>query len=213
MSIGIIGKKLGMTSVFDKDGQAVPVTVIQADPCVVVQVRTKEKEGYNAVQIGFDAVAEKKLSKPENGHFKKAGTKSFRTLKEFKVADASAFTLGQEIKAEEIFKEGDKVDAIGVSIGKGFQGPVKKYHFARGRMTHGSQHHRIPGSSGSGTTPGRVLPGMRRASQMGNVQVTVKNLAVVQIRGEKNLILVKGAVPGAEGTMITLRKSREKWNA
>lgn len=213
MSIGILGKKLGMTSVFNQEGHAVPVTVIQADPCVVVQLRAKEKEGYNAVQLGFSVVAEKKLNKPEAGHFKKAQTKAFSKIKEFRVADLAGYQLGQEIKAESVFKAGDLVDVTGTSIGKGFQGPVKKYNFARGRMSHGSQHHRIPGSSGSGTTPGRVVKGMRRASQMGNAQVTVKHLEVVQIRPEQNLILVKGGVPGAEGAVIRLCKSRAKWNA
>jgi large subunit ribosomal protein L3 len=213
MSLGILCKKIGMTTVFTETGDSIPVTVLKADPSVVTAIKTKEKHGYEAVQVAFDAVAEKKLTKAEAGVFKAAGVaEAYRTLREFRIAGPITLAVGAKVTAESILAEGDIINVEGTSIGKGFQGPVKKYHFNRGRMSHGSQHHRIPGSSGSGTTPGHVGKGMRRASQMGNVKVTTKGLKVVKLIPEDNLVLVKGSVPGYEGSLVCITKPKAKWN-
>ncbi len=202
--LGLIGKKLGMTQIFDKDGNVVPVTVILAGPCTVTQKKTVENDGYSAIQVGFGIA--KKMNKAQAGHLEKAGVKvAPRTLMEFRLAKTDEYNNGQEIKVD-IFKPGEFVDVSGTSIGKGFAGTVKRHHFHRGPMTHGSKSHRIPGSSGAGSSPGRVLPGTRRAGRMGNEQVTVKNLRVVQIDAEKNILLVEGAVPGAANALIVINK-------
>lgn len=209
MSIGILGTKLGMTQIFDnKTGVAIPVTVVQAGPCPVTQVKTKKTDGYESIQVGYKTVKEKALNKPLLGHLAKAGVSPLRHLIEYRLEDASAYTLGQEITAA-IFQEGDLVDVAGTTIGRGFSGYQKRHNFKRGNMTHGSKNHRLPGSTGAGTTPGRVFPGKRMAGQYGATQVTIRKLSVVKIDSERNLILIKGAVPGKPGTLlnITDRKS------
>ncbi len=203
MSVGILGTKLGMTQVFDDAGNAVPVTAIQAGPCVVTQVKTQQTDGYCAVQIGYQEVAEKALNKPELGHLEKSGASALRHLREYRVDDSSSFELGQTLSAD-IFEAGQLVDVSGKSIGKGFAGNQKRHNFRRGPMTHGSKNHRLPGSIGPGTTPGRVYPGKKMAGQLGNVQVTVRKLSVVKVDSERNVLLVKGAVPGKPGSLLNI---------
>lgn len=203
MSVGILGTKLGMTQVFDDTGNAVPVTVVQAGPCVVTQVKTQQTDGYCAVQLGYQEVKDKALNKPELGHLKKAGSSGLRHLREYRVGDSSTFELGQTVAAD-IFEAGQLVDVSGKSIGKGFSGLQKRYNFSRGPMTHGSKNHRQPGSIGPGTTPGRVYPGKKMAGQMGNVQVTVRKLSVVRVDSERNVLLIKGAVPGKPGALLNI---------
>lgn len=203
MSVGILGTKLGMTQVFDDAGNAVPVTVIQAGPCVVTQVKTQQTDGYCAVQLGYQEVSAKALSKPELGHLEKAGASSLRHLREYRIDDSSTFELGQTLAAD-IFEAGQLVDVSGKSIGKGFAGNQKRHNFSRGPMTHGSKNHRLPGSIGPGTTPGRVYPGKKMAGQLGNVQVTVRKLSVVRVDSERNVLLVKGAVPGKPGALLNI---------
>ncbi len=203
VSVGILGTKLGMTQVFDDDGNAVPVTVIQAGPCVVTQVKTQQTDGYCAVQLGYQEVAEKALSKPELGHLKKSEAPNLRHLREYRVDDSSTFELGQTLAAD-VFEAGQLVDVSGKSIGKGFSGNQKRHNFSRGPMTHGSKNHRLPGSIGPGTTPGRVYPGKKMAGQLGNARVTVRKLAVVKVDGERNVLLVKGAVPGKPGALLNI---------
>jgi large subunit ribosomal protein L3 len=201
----IIGKKIGMTQVFDETGKVIPVTVVNVDPTVVVNIRKEDKDGYKSIQVGFEQVEEKKLNKPLINYYKKQGlNKFFKYLKEFRVENVDEYNIGQEIKAN-IFNLGEKVDVSGVSIGKGFAGTVKRHHFGRGPMSHGSKSHRRPGSIGAGTTPGRVYKGVRMAGQLGNKMTTVKNLKVVEIDLEKNIILLEGAVPGKENSILTIR--------
>ena len=209
MSIGILGTKLGMTQIFDnKTGVAIPVTVVQAGPCPVTQVKTKKTDGYESIQVGYKTVKEKALNKPLLGHLAKAGVAPLRHLIEYRLEDASAYTLGQEITAA-IFQEGDLVDVAGTTIGRGFSGYQKRHNFKRGNMTHGSKNHRLPGSTGAGTTPGRVFPGKRMAGQYGSTQVTIRKLSVVKIDSERNLILIKGAVPGKPGTLLNITPAKK----
>ncbi|MBD2621811.1 MAG: 50S ribosomal protein L3 [Microcystis sp. M048S1] len=209
MSIGILGTKLGMTQIFDnKTGVAIPVTVVQAGPCPVTQVKTKKTDGYESIQVGYKTVKEKALNKPLLGHLAKAGVSPLRHLIEYRLEDASAYTLGQEITAA-IFQEGDLVDVAGTTIGRGFSGYQKRHNFKRGNMTHGSKNHRLPGSTGAGTTPGRVFPGKRMAGQYGATQVTIRKLSVVKIDSERHLILIKGAVPGKPGTLLNITPAKK----
>jgi large subunit ribosomal protein L3 len=209
VSIGILGTKLGMTQIFDnKTGVAIPVTVVQAGPCPVTQVKTKKTDGYESIQVGYKTVKEKALNKPLLGHLAKAGVSPLRHLIEYRLEDASAYTLGQEITAA-IFQEGDLVDVAGTTIGRGFSGYQKRHNFKRGNMTHGSKNHRLPGSTGAGTTPGRVFPGKRMAGQYGATQVTIRKLSVVKIDSERNLILIKGAVPGKPGTLLNITPAKK----
>lgn len=201
MSIGILGTKLGMTQVFDESGRSIPVTVISAGPCTITQVKTEETDGYTAVQVGYKEVREKLLNKPELGHLKKSNAAPLKCLKEYRLNDASSYELGQQISAD-IFNAGELVDVIGTSIGKGFAGFQKRHNFKRGLMSHGSKNHRQPGSIGPGTTPGRVYPGKKMAGRLGGVRVTVRKLTVVRVDAERNLILVKGAVPGKPGALV-----------
>jgi len=203
MSLGILGKKLGMTQIFDANGQVIPVTVVEAGPCFVTQVKTSDKDGYQAIQVGFSAVKEKHLTKGQLGHLKKGGN-LLRHLKEFRLDNVAEFSVGQEIKAD-IFTEGQLVDVIGTSIGKGFAGMQKRFHSGRGPMSHGSKFHRHPGSIGSGTTPQRVFKGVKMPGNMGNEQVTVRHLRVVRIDAEQGILLIRGAIPGAEGGVVTVR--------
>ncbi len=211
MTLGVIGKKLGMTQIFDEQGLAVPVTVIQVDPTVVTQVKTVETDGYNAIQVGTVAAKEKHLTKAQIGHFKKNSLDNYRHLQEFRVDNPADYTVGQAIELS-ILDNVAKVDVTGRSIGKGFQGTIKRWNFSRGPRSHGSKNHRIPGSIGSGTTPGKVVKGKKMAGNMGNERVTVSKLKLVKVDSEKNLILVKGSVPGCEGRLVTIVPTRTKWN-
>ena len=206
MKKAILTTKVGMTQVFSEGGVLTPVTVLQAGPCVVTQVKTVENDGYSAVQVGFGDIREKLVNKPKKGHFAKAGVTAKRFLKEFRLEDAESYTLGQEIKAD-VFAAGDKVDATAKSKGKGFQGAIKRHGQSRGPMAHGSKYHRHAGSNGSATTPGRVFKGKHMPGHMGAVRVTVQNLEVVSVDAEKNLILVKGAVPGPKKSLVMLKES------
>ena len=206
MKKAILTTKVGMTQVFSEDGVLTPVTVLQAGPCVVTQVKTVQNDGYSAVQVGFGDIREKLVNKPKKGHFAKAGVTAKRFLKEFRLEDAESYTLGQEIKAD-VFAAGDKVDATAKSKGKGFQGAIKRHGQSRGPMAHGSKYHRHAGSNGSATTPGRVFKGKHMPGHMGAVRVTVQNLEVVSVDAEKNLILVKGAVPGPKKSLVMLKES------
>lgn len=211
MTVGVIGKKLGMTQVFDEQGLAIPVTVIKVDPIVVTQVKTMEKDGYNAVQVGTVAAKEKHLTKAQLGHFKKNKLENFRHLQEFRVENPQDYTVGQQIELS-VLDGVQKVDVVGKSIGKGFQGTVKRWNFGRGPMGHGSKNHREPGSIGAGTTPGRVIKGKKMAGNMGNERVTVTKLKLVKVDSENSIVLIKGSVPGPEGKLVTIKPSRIKWN-
>ena len=206
MKKAILAKKIGMTQIFDEANMLIPVTVLEAGPCTVVQKKTVENDGYEAIQLGFIDAKEKQLIKPEKGHFAKAGVTAKKHLKEFRLEDISAYEVGTEIKAD-AFVAGDKIDVVGISKGKGYQGTIKKYNQSRGPMGHGSKSHRVAGSMGAATSPGRVMKGKGLPSHMGSVQITVQNLEVVRVDAEKNLILVKGAVPGSKGTIITIKDS------
>ena len=207
MKKAIIGKKVGMTQIFDEAGTVIPVTVIEAGPCVVVQKMTAEKEGYQAVQFGYEEVAERKLTKPEQGHLAKAGVGMVKHLKEFRLEDDSKLEVGDVVKAD-VFAEGDKVDVTGTSKGHGYAGVVKRYGQARGRMTHGGGPvHRHAGSMGSSTDPSRIMPGKKQAGHMGVDQVTVQNLDIVKVDAELNLIAIRGAVPGPKGSIVYIKST------
>ena len=207
MEKAIIGKKVGMTQIFDEAGKVIPVTVIEAGPCTVVQKKTEEKDGYNAVQLGYEDVAEKKLTKPELGHLKKAGEARKRTLKEFKLANCDALNVGDEVKVD-VFAEGDRVDVTGISKGHGYQGVIKRHGAARLKESHGTGPvHRHAGSMGSSTDPSRIFKGKIGAGQMGNEQVTVLNLDVIKVDSELGIIAVRGAIPGPKGGIVYLRNS------
>ncbi len=202
----ILGKKLGMTQVFAEDGKMMPVTVVQAGPCVVVQKKSKETDGYNAIQVGFGAVNEKKLIKPKKGVFEKAKVTPAKYLREFLVEDAGTFEIGQELKAD-IFASGDMVDVTGISKGKGFKGVIARWGRHRGPMSHGSRYHRRPGSMSANSDPSRVFKNKKLPGHMGALKKTVQNLKIVRADADKNMILIKGAVPGAVGGLLTIRKS------
>lgn len=209
MSLGILGTKLGMTQIFDKEtGLAIPVTVVQAGPCTVTQIKTKDTDGYTSVQLGYQEVKEKALNKPELGHLKKSGAAPLRHLKEYKVDDTSNFQLGQALGAD-VFQAGDLVDVAGTTIGRGFAGYQKRHNFKRGSMTHGSKNHRLPGSTGAGTTPGRVYPGKRMAGRYGGEQQTIRGLKVVQVDSARNILLIKGAVPGKPGGLLSITPGKK----
>jgi large subunit ribosomal protein L3 len=211
MTLGVIGKKLGMTQVYDEKGLVIPVTVIKVDPIVVTQVKTVETDGYNAIQVGTIAAKEKHLSKGQIGHFAKNKLENFRHLQEFRVENPQDYKVGQAIELS-VLENIEKVDVTGKSVGKGFQGTVKRWNFSRGPMGHGSKNHREPGSIGAGTTPSRVIKGKRMAGNMGNEQVTVTKLKLVKVDSENSIVLVKGSVPGPEGKLVTIKPSRVKWN-
>ena len=211
MKKAILATKVGMTQIFNENGMLIPVTVLQATPNVVTQVKTVENDGYAAVQVGFGEIRDVLVNKPRKGHFAKAGVANKRFLREFKFENATEYTVGQEIKAD-IFAEGDKIDATGTSKGKGFQGAIKRHGLSRGPMKHGSKYHRHAGSNGPATTPGRVFKGKHMPGQMGNVKVTVQNLEVVKVDVENNLLLVKGAVPGPKKALLVLKETVKKAN-
>ena len=202
---GILGKKLGMTQIFTAEGIVVPVTVVEATPNVVTQIKTVEKDGYSAIQVGFEDAKEKSLNKPQKGHLAAANVLK-KHLKEFRVDSVEEFTVGQEIKAD-LFAAGEIIDVTGISKGKGFQGPIKRHGQSRGPESHGSRYHRRPGSMGACSFPGRVFKNKKLAGHMGSVTVTVQNLEVVRVDAEKNLILVKGAIPGAKGSVVTVKEA------
>ena len=206
MKKAILARKVGMTQVFDDNGTLTPVTVLQAGPCTVTQVKTIENDGYNSVQVGFGEIRDILVNKPRKGHFAKAGVDNQRFIREFRFDNASDYELGQEIKAD-IFEEGDKIDATATSKGKGFQGVIKRHNFGRGPETHGSKHHRHHGSSGASATPGEVAKGKKMPGQMGNERVTIQNLEIVRVDAENNLILVKGSVPGPKKALVTLKET------
>jgi large subunit ribosomal protein L3 len=209
MTTGIVGKKLGMTQVFDAQGKVVPVTVIEAGPCTVVQKKTIGKDGYDAVQLGFGKKKTHRVNKPMLGHFQKAGKGAFAALRELRVDAASAPEVGQEVRVD-IFREGDYVDVTGQTIGRGFTGVVKRWGFKGGRASHGSMFHRAPGSIGGSSWPSRVFKNMKMGGHYGNERVTVLNLQVVAIQPEKNLLLVRGAVPGAKNSLVFVRRAIKK---
>ena len=211
MKKAILATKVGMTQIFNENGSLIPVTVLQATPNVVTQVKSVENDGYAAVQVGFGEIRDVLVNKPRKGHFAKAGVANKRFLREFKFENAAEYTVGQEIKAD-IFAEGDKIDATGISKGKGFQGAIERFGLSRGPMKHGSKYHRHAGSNGPATTPGRVFKGKHMPGQMGAVKVTVQNLEVVKVDATNNLLLVKGAVPGPKKALLVLKETVKKAN-
>ena len=204
MKKAILATKVGMTQIFNEDGMLIPVTVLQAGPCVVTQVKTEENDGYTSVQVGFGEIREKLVNKPEKGHFDKAGVAVKRFVKEFRFDNAGEYEVGQEIKAD-IFAEGDKIDVTAKSKGKGYAGGLKRHGLKSGPSGHGSKYHRHAGSNGSATTPGRVFKGKKMPGHMGSVRVTIQNLEVVKIDVENNVILVKGAVPGPKKSLVMIK--------
>lgn len=203
----ILGKKIGMTQVFTEEGLALPVTVIEAGPCKVVQKKTIENDGYTALKLSFEDVSEKKLNKPDKGQFAKVKLAPARYLREFRTEDIDGFEVGQSITVADMFQAGDKIDVSGISKGKGFQGTIKRYGQSGGPETHGSMYHRRVGSMGSNTTPARVFKGKKLPGHMGSVKITVQNLNIVRVDNERNLILVKGAVPGPKGNLVIVKNA------
>lgn len=208
MPKGILGRKIGMTQIFTDKGLAIPVTVVEAGPCIVVQKKTPEKDGYNAIQIGFGVKRERLFSKPVKGHFAKAGLRPVRFLRELRVEDPGAYEVGQEIKTD-IFAQGEKVDVVGITKGKGFAGGIKRHGFHRGPMTHGSKYHRRPGSLGA-KGPARVYKGRKLPGHMGAERVTVQNLEVIKVDTDRNLLAIKGALPGPKGGLLMVKPTTKK---
>lgn len=206
MKKGLIGKKIGMTQIFDETGKVIPVTVIEAGPCVVSQVKTVETDGYNSIQLGFGAIKETKVNKPSKGHFTKANVTPRKHLREFRVDSIEDIKVGDELKAD-LFEIGEKIDIQGTTKGKGFQGVIKRHGQHRGPMGHGSMYHRRPGSMGPTSTPGRVFKGKKLPGHMGVETVTIQNLQVVRVDMDKNVLLVKGSVPGAKGAILKIKSS------
>lgn len=205
MALGLLGKKLGMTQIFTEEGLAIPVTAVEAGPCTVTQIKTEDTDGYTAIQLGYGSTLAKRLTKPQQGHLQKAGIETMlRHLREFRVDQPDAFQIGQTVGVD-IFEVDQLVDISGTSIGRGFAGNQKRNNFGRGPMAHGSKNHRLPGSIGAGTTPGRVFPGLRMAGQLGGKRVTTRKLKIVRVYPDKNVLLIKGAVPGVEGDLIEIK--------
>ena len=203
MNVGLLGNKIGMTQIFDKSGNIIPVTILKVGPCVVTQIKTESKDGYNSIQIGYKNVLSKSLTQPELGHLKKSNIQPLKYLKEFRVDSNPDFEVGQILKVD-LFSPDQFVNVRGKSIGKGFSGLQKRHNFTRGPMTHGSKNHRAPGSIGMGTTPGRVLPGKKMAGQLGNKIVTIKKLKVIQLNLEENILIIKGSIPGKPGNLVSI---------
>lgn len=203
MSVGLLGNKIGMTQIFDQTGNIIPVTILKVGPCTVTQVKTETKDGYNAIQVGYNNVSSKSLTQPELGHLQRSNIQPLKYLKEFHVNNDHEFQVGQVLTVD-LLSAGQLVDIKGKNIGKGFTGLQKRHNFRRGPMTHGSKNHRAPGSIGMGTTPGRVLPGKKMAGQLGNTMTTVKNLQVVQLNLEENILVIKGSVPGKPGNLLSI---------
>lgn len=206
MSVGLLGNKIGMTQIFDESGNIIPVTILKVGPCVVTQVKTEAKDGYNSIQIGYGNISSKSLTQPELGHLQKSKIQPLKYLKEFRTNDQDEFEIGQILNVDSL-SPGQLVNVRGKSIGKGFSGLQKRHNFTRGPMTHGSKNHRAPGSIGMGTTPGRVLPGKRMAGQLGNKIITIQKLKVIQINLEENILIVKGSVPGKPGNLLSILPS------
>lgn len=204
MSLGILGNKVGMTQIFTEDGNANPVTIIKVGPCIVTQIKTTATDGYNSIQLGYQQVPRQKLTKPELGHLDKTNIVPLKYLKEYPIDNVEDFTLGQIIDVQN-FKEGQFVDITGKSIGKGFAGTIKRHNYTRGPMTHGSKNHRAPGSIGQGTWPGRVFPGKKMAGQLGAKKTTVAKLKVLKVDSKENLLILKGAVPGKPGNLLSIK--------
>jgi large subunit ribosomal protein L3 len=205
MSRGILGKKLGMTGVFTSEGRYIPATVIEAGPCVVTQIKSKETDGYDALQLGFGGKRTSRVNKPMQGHFKKSGDQCFRYLKEFPVDNPADYSIGQELTVD-LFKVGERVDVVGTTKGRGFSGVIKRHGFHRGPMTHGSRNVRRPGSVGCSAWPAKIIKGKKMPGQYGNDRKKIRNLEIIDIRSGDNLILVKGAVPGAESGLVSVNK-------
>lgn len=203
MSIGLLGNKVGMTQIFDESGNIIPVTILKVGPCIITQVKTKLKDGYDSIQIGYGNLSSKALSQPELGHLQKSNIQPLKYLKEFKITEPDDFSIGQVLNVDS-FSPGQFVNIRGKSIGKGFSGLQKRHNFSRGPMTHGSKNHREPGSIGMGTTPGRVLPGKKMAGQLGNKITTIRKLKVIQINSEENLLVIRGSVPGKPGNLLSI---------
>ena len=203
MSIGLLGNKIGMTQIFDESGNIIPVTILKVGPCIVTQVKTKSKDGYDSIQIGYKNLASKALTQPELGHLQKSNIQPLKYLKEFRRNETNEFQLGQVLNIDS-FQPGQLVNIQGKTIGKGFSGLQKRHNFTRGPMTHGSKNHRAPGSIGMGTTPGRVLPGKKMAGQLGNKIITIKKLKIIQINSKENILVIKGSVPGKPGNLLSI---------
>jgi large subunit ribosomal protein L3 len=201
--VGLLGNKIGMTQIFDESGNIIPVTILKVGPCVITQVKTQAKNGYDSIQIGYGNVSSKSLTQPELGHLQKSNIQPLKYLKEFRVNEENEFKIGQILNVDS-FLPGQLVNIRGKSIGKGFSGHQKRHNFTRGPMTHGSKNHRAPGSIGMGTTPGRVLPGKKMAGQLGNKITTIKKLEVIQIDSEENILVIKGSVPGKPGNLLSI---------
>ncbi len=207
MSIGILGKKLGMSQFFDDQGRAVPVTLIEAGPCRVTQLKTSDTDGYSAVQIGFGDIRDKLVNKPAKGHLSKSGSELLRYLREYRVDDLGVLEIGTPITVGS-FEAGQKVDVSGDSMGRGFSGYQKRHGFSRGPMSHGSKNHREPGSTGAGTTPGRIYPGKRMAGRYGGKKITTRGLTILKVDSQRNLLVVKGSVPGKPGSLLNIRPAK-----
>lgn len=203
MSVGLLGNKIGMTQIFDELGNSIPVTILKVGPCVVTQVKTEAKDGYNSIQIGYSSVLNKTLTQPQLGHLQKSNIQPLKYLKEFRVNNDHEFEVGQLLKVD-LLTPGQLVNIKGKTIGKGFTGLQKRHNFTRGPMTHGSKNHRAPGSIGMGTTPGRVLPGKKMSGQLGNKITTIKKLKVIQLNLEENILVIKGSVPGKPGNLLSI---------
>lgn len=203
MSVGLLGNKIGMTQIFDEAGNIIPVTILKVGPCVVTQVKTEAKDGYNAIQVGYTNVSSKKLTQPELGHLQKSNIQPLKYLKEFRINSDHEFEVGQTLTVD-LLSSCQLVDIKGKTVGKGFTGLQKRHNFTRGPMTHGSKNHRAPGSIGMGTTPGRVLPGKKMSGQLGNTITTVQKLKVIQLNLEENILVIKGSVPGKPGNLLSI---------
>jgi large subunit ribosomal protein L3 len=206
MSIGLLGNKIGMTQIFDESGNIIPVTILKVGPCIVTQVKTETKDGYNAIQVGYSTTSNKLLTQPELGHLKKSNIQALKYLKEFRLTNEPDFEVGQVLNVN-LLSPGQLVNIKGKTIGKGFSGLQKRHNFARGPMTHGSKNHRAPGSIGMGTTPGRVLPGKKMAGQLGNKITTIQKLKVIQLNSEENILVIKGSVQGKPGNLLSITPS------
>lgn len=207
MSLGLLGNKIGMTQIFDESGNIIPVTILKVGPCIITQVKTTLNDGYNAIQVGYGNVSTKALTQPQLGHLQKSNIQPLKYLKEFRVNNPDDFNVGQVLNVES-FVAGQLINVTGKSIGKGFSGLQKRHNFARGPMTHGSKNHRSPGSIGMGTSPGRVLPGKKMAGQLGNKMANIKKLKIVQVNNDENILVVKGAVPGKPGNLLSIVLSK-----
>jgi large subunit ribosomal protein L3 len=203
VSIGLLGNKIGMTQIFDESGNVIPVTILKVGPCIVTQIKTKLKDGYSAIQVGYSSSSNKSLTQAELGHFQKSNIQPLKYLKEFRLDTKTEFEVGQVLNVN-LLSPGQLVTIKGKTIGKGFSGLQKRHNFTRGPMTHGSKNHRAPGSIGMGTTPGRVLPGKKMAGQLGNKLTTIKNLKVIQVNSEENILILKGSVPGKPGNLLSI---------